>query len=228
MGINLDKVKEAMENYIGSEEHKKAIKKMEHDKFLKKRNIERIHNMSVEERSNFIEKVYNKYRSNEYIERELKAGYYEARNSLYDVILDYGVIYGKLSSYNLNEHFPEEQYDIDGKFIVGIMYGQGSYVYVIPIEENEVVPHIISNDEVEVYKPNGELLIKTDSELMFDDIRVQIAEKHLSGYYIIFKGEKREIKQNGYVEFPKGLFNKSLILLSTLIRLRGKENITQK
>ncbi len=219
MALDIDEVKKQMEAYIGSEEHKKALDRIQHLDRLKQRNVEKIRQMSIEERCVFIQKVYDKYTSDEYRDKELKLGYYEARNPLYDIIFDYAVQYGKPSMYDMNDYFPEEQYDIDGEFIVGEIYGQGSFIFVKPIADDEIIPHYIKENEITIYKPNGEKVITTDNVLIFNDIRLQIKNKGLSGYYIIFKNKKYEIKINGKItSWPNGLFDTETHQLANLIR----------
>ena len=221
--MEINEVQKRMEEYIGSEKHKKALLKMEHNDNLRKRNIEKIHQMSVEERCAFIQKVYDKYTSNEYRNKELKLGYYESRCPLYDIIFEYAVQYGKMSLYDINNHFPEEQYEIDGKFIVGEMYGQDSFIYVKPIKNDEVIPHIIKEKEVTIYNSDNKKVITTDNELIFNDICVQIMRKKLSGYYIIFENKKYEIDMNGNViGYPNTLFNINKNQLSDLVKGRLK------
>ncbi len=217
--MNLDEIEKQVEAYIGSEQHKKDLKKMQHLDNLLKRNNERLHQMSVEERCAFIQKVYDKYTSDEYRDKELKLGHYEVRIPLYDVIFDYAIDYGKPSMYELNDYFSEEQYDIDGKFIVGKVFGQGSFIYIKPITDNEIIPHIIKENKVTVYKPDGKKLITTDNVLIFNDIRLQIKQKGLSGYYIIFEDKKYEINTNGMIlSWPNGLFDTETHQLTKLIR----------
>lgn len=54
----------------------------------------------------------------------------------------------------------------------------------------------------------GILLGKIESYLSLNDIRLQIVEKKLEGYYIVFRGEKIHINKSGSLEkWPKGLFD---------------------
>lgn len=217
--MKLDELEKQVEAYIGSEQHKKDLEKMQHLDNLLKRNNERLHQMSVEDRCAFIQKVYNKYASDKYHDKELKLDHYEVRNPLYDVIFNYAIDYGKPSMYEINGYFSEEQYDIDGKFIVGEVFGQGSFIYIKPIADNEIIPHIIKENKVTVYKPDGKELITTDNVLIFNDIRLQIKQKELNGYYIIFEDKKYEININGMIpSWPNGLFDTETHQLTKLIR----------
>lgn len=219
MSLDIDFIKKKMEEYIGSEEHMKYCSKMKHRKKLEKRNIENIHNMSIEDRCAFIQKVYDKYTSQTYKDRELKAGYYEQRCSLYDVIFEYAIVYGKPSLYKMNGYFTEEQYDIDGKFVIGLINGQGSSMYITPISNEDIIPHDIKNFEISIHYPNDELLIYTDNTLVFNDIRLQIKNKKLTGFYVIFNDKKYEINSDGTINnWPKGLFDIEIHQLANLIK----------
>lgn len=85
-----------------------------------------------------------------------------------------------------------------------------------------VVVQNIQNKTVKVYTPSDELLVETNSELIFNDIRLQIAEQNLEGYYIEFEDEKINILSNGKMErWPDGLFDISIIQLAKLISING-------
>ena len=54
--------------------------------------------------------------------------------------------------------------------------------------------------------------------LIFEDIRLQISEKQMNGYYVIFHDEKITIDRNGTLEkWPNGLFDKHEDILSKLL-----------
>lgn len=87
--------------------------------------VKYLEDLSVEDRSNLIEKVMRKYESNDYLDKELKKGR-EPRCLLYDVLLDYSAIHGKLLE--ISGYFPEESWEIDGRWIIKVTWGQGSRV----------------------------------------------------------------------------------------------------
>jgi len=63
------------------------------------------------------------------------------------------------------------------------------------------------NEYVEIYDNENNLIIRTNSDLEFNWVRAEIKEKNLKGCYLIFRGEKIEINENGdLVEYPHGLF----------------------
>lgn len=75
----------------------------------------------------------------------------------------------------------------------------------------------LQNPPVKIYNPDGTQLCETDNELIFNDIRIQIKDQKLSGYYLIFEGSKCEINNDGELaEWPKGLFTISTDQLNYL------------
>ena len=110
------------------------------------------------------------------------------------------------------------KYLIDGKFIIECVCGQGSVINVTEIEENEVVARDIKNEYCSIYKPNDELLVCTNNQLVYTDILAQIKEKQVYGYYVKFLGKKIPIDKNGTLkEYPDGLFDKYTELIAKLI-----------
>lgn len=74
---------------------------------------------------------------------------------------------------------------------------------------------------VNLFSPEGESMGFVN-ELQFADVRCQICENNLSGYYIEFNNEKTIITPNGELEnWPAGLFDSAMILFARLFRARG-------
>ena len=74
---------------------------------------------------------------------------------------------------------------------------------------NEVVLREIYNNQVLIFKPDGSLLGATRNELTFNDFRIQVKEKELSGYSISVDGGETKIPvdKDGQLErWPDGLF----------------------
>ena len=84
----------------------------------------------------------------------------------------------------------------------GLIKGQNAYVpmfleelfginFLTPIsssftDENGVeVDLSLKEEEISIYKPNGELLITSSNPLIIDSIRLQIYEKDLKGYTVV-------------------------------------------
>lgn len=77
----------------------------------------------------------------------------------------------------------------------------------------------IKDQMVDIYAPDGTLLGRTDNLLSFTDLRIQIMEAKVYGYYIMFEGQKVYIDENGRLpEWPKGLFDIWDNQLDTLIQ----------
>ena len=74
---------------------------------------------------------------------------------------------------------------------------------------------------VEVFTPDGESLGFVN-EIEFNDIKLQIAEQNLEGYYIMFEDKKINININGEImgQWPVGLFDIQLRQFRDLINAR--------
>lgn len=80
----------------------------------------------------------------------------------------------------------------------------------------------IKEDSCLLYKTiegEGSFLVGViKNELAFLDVRVQIAEQKLSGYYILFKGGRYYINDDGRLpDYPNDLFPSFLSLISKLV-----------
>lgn len=72
---------------------------------------------------------------------------------------------------------------------------------------NKIEIRCIRNKPVRIFNPDGSLLCETDNLLQFNDIRIQIKDQKLEGYYLEFEGEKSIIDSNGGIcNWMKGLF----------------------
>lgn len=70
------------------------------------------------------------------------------------------------------------------------------------IQINKITPPTL-----EIFNPNGELIGEVN-EYEFLDIRVQIREAQVFGYYLVFKGKKVRLDKNGELEeYPIGLLD---------------------
>jgi len=62
---------------------------------------------------------------------------------------------------------------------------------------------------IDLYAPDGRHITVIDTCVEFAWVRLQIAKKHLSGYYICFEGKNYPIEPTGRINnWPKGLFDK--------------------
>jgi hypothetical protein len=67
----------------------------------------------------------------------------------------------------------------------------------------------IKDEPCELYNPDGGFMWTLNSELEFNDVRIQIKNQKLKGYYISFKGQRYEIDSDGRLPIyrPSGLFD---------------------
>lgn len=78
----------------------------------------------------------------------------------------------------------------------------------------------IKPEKVKLYNPNNKYLGLVN-ELEFNEIRIQIAEKQLEGYYIKYKKNKTYINKKGDLEeWPNGLWTKFNEQFGRLHRLK--------
>lgn len=210
---------EGLKKYLESDECKKRLEEEnKRELFLnswKDKWIEKIHSLTVEQRADVIRKCIKKYDSDEYKDKEYKKCRFP-ENTLFYMLDEYAEKYGE--PLYIENDVCISKYLIDGKFIIECVCGQGSVINVKEIEENEIVVRNIKDEYCSIYKPNGELLIHTNDLLIFEDIRLQISEKQMNGYYVIFHDEKITIDRNGTLEkWPNGLFDKHEDILSKLL-----------
>ena len=80
----------------------------------------------------------------------------------------------------------------------------------------KVIVKKIKIPKVDLYSP-GDKHLGFLNEYQFIDVRVQIKENKLSGYYVVFDGRKIKIDKNGELEdYPVGLFDQ---ILNSLLKL---------
>ena len=78
----------------------------------------------------------------------------------------------------------------------------------------------------QLYSPDGKLIGDIVNEYQMDDIRIQIAELDLSGYYFIWKkSETEEVKIDidnlgKLSDFPSGLWDFSMQAFAKLVKIR--------
>lgn len=106
-------------------------------------------------------------------------------------------------------------------FLVVELDGIDYYVYEYSYwDENKEVVHInrITPQTVEVFTPKGRSMGFVN-EYEFNDLRVQIAENKLEGYYVMYNNIKHPIDKNGRIEdWSQGLFDLFETQLSNLFR----------
>lgn len=210
---------EGLKKYLESDECKQRLEEERQRELffnkLKDKWIKKIHSLTVEQRADVIRKCIKKYNSDEYKDKEYKKGRFP-ENTLFYMLDDYAEKYGE--PLYIENDVCISKYLIDGKFIIECVYGQGSVINVTEIEENEIVARDIKNEYCSIYKPNDELLVCTNNQLVYTDILAQIKAKQVYGYYVKFLGKKIPIDKNGTLkEYPDGLFDKYTELIAKLI-----------
>jgi hypothetical protein len=76
-----------------------------------------------------------------------------------------------------------------------------------------------------LYNPKGELIGEVTSELQYNDVRLQIAERGISGYYFRSKDEIIPITNDGVTDRP--LYNGNLDIIKRLLKTQCKRRIDE-
>lgn len=93
------------------------------------------------------------------------------------------------------------------------------------MNDKNIIVYDIQEEYVTIYNPKGEEIVTTNNPLVFDDIRLQIAEKQLEGYYFIHRNNKYPIESDGDIIWSDGLFDKQFILKAKLLNHKFKWKI---
>jgi hypothetical protein len=129
---------EKMQDFLDSSEGEECIKRfgeqLEAKDRQNKRDMERFERMvkhtGLDE---LMDKITHKYNSKTYEDREIKCGFYEPREELNDVVFKYFSEHGEETQVGTNM-FMDTNYRL-GKYLVGLMIGQGSYIKVQTYED---------------------------------------------------------------------------------------------
>ena len=160
------------------------------------RYMDRFFDIPIEKRIEILHKISMKYEGN--------WKKYEKADNIYEFIEKYATKYGQPL---ISDDECIEKYVIEEKFIVKIVCGQGECrCHIKECGDDEIFVKYIKDDIVDVYRPNGELLVSTDNILIFNEILVQINKKSINGYYIVFHGKRYEIDKFGDIANCPGLF----------------------
>lgn len=66
----------------------------------------------------------------------------------------------------------------------------------------------IEESKCELYDSEDNLIGVIDNELTFNDVRAQIKEQQLEGYYIVYKGVRKDIDKDGRIAvWEEGFFD---------------------
>lgn len=129
MGILLDELKSKFTDEL-IEEFAREIK-WKND--LLKMHIDKLHSLSVEDRSIFIEKCIAKYTSDKYKDKEMFKCGREPQCDLYNLLFEYGLVYGKL--WEKDEMFLVGSVIIDDMYGISLYQGQGSFIDVVKLNQ---------------------------------------------------------------------------------------------
>lgn len=105
------------------------IKKIEHVNRIEDKYVDKLHSMSSQERKTLIERVIQKYDSDEYVNKEYRLGR-EPQRSLFDILYKYAVVYGVEIDTENESVFCYGHYIIDNEFVLRIYLGQGCFISV--------------------------------------------------------------------------------------------------
>jgi len=133
-----------MTELMNSEEGKKSRDEFV-NKYIQKENmiasqVERFWNKHKDNLDSIIDKIVFKYNTKEYREREFKIGYYDPRESLYDLLLEVAKVHGKELTEDEYEAKDQEMLmftqhiHILGSYEIELVCGQGCYVHVSKIK----------------------------------------------------------------------------------------------
>lgn len=130
-------------------------------------------------------------------------------NNILEMVLEYSLKYGEplIETKDL-----EKQYLIEGCFVVT----NSLYAIYIDYKPEDIFAKDIEEEQVSILKPSGEILVSTNNQLVINDILIQIKQKKVCGYSILYNGKKYVISSNGHVKgvslFP--LIDKQLKILT--------------
>lgn len=71
---------------------------------------------------------------------------------------------------------------------------------------------------VDIFYPDGTLIVHTNNRLVYDWVRLQIKEKQLIGCYLMFQGQRISLDRNGTEgDYPEGLMDEGTKVLLQLV-----------
>lgn len=129
MGILLDELKSKFTDEL----IKEFAREIKWKNDLLKMRIEKLHSLSVEDRSIFIEKCIAKYTSDKYKDKEMFKCGREPQCDLYNLLFEYGLVYGKL--WEKDEMFLVGSVIIDDMYGISLYQGQGSFIDVVKLNQ---------------------------------------------------------------------------------------------
>lgn len=140
--MNETELNEAFGNFKES-----CIDKIEKEQKRLDRYVKKLKDMPVSLRLKFYDKVYKKYNSDSYIDKEIKLGR-EPMNLLYDIIFEFAV---RNMPY-IGDNDGTSIYLVDDTYIIQMIYGQGSYVKFEKIDKNKLPIEALIKSDLYKYK----------------------------------------------------------------------------
>ena len=118
---------------------------------------------------------------------------------------------------------PEAQSFLDGSCF--ILENKGKVVAIgkghryLKVDGKNIIthtnePHIVINNKLDpvttLYDPNGNAIGKIRNNTAMMDVCAQLVKKRLTGYYVMYKGEKLVIRKDGRIKNPPDGFYDSV------------------
>lgn len=94
------------------------------------------------------------------------------------------------------------------------------------MEVEKIKINYIPDQSCDLYAPDETFIGVIQNEYSFNDIRIQIQQQQLSGYYVVWKELKIEIFGNGRYQCSEGLYDTSLTQLSQIISHQNQSSFT--
>lgn len=105
------------------------------------RYINKLKDMSLNDRLNFYDKVYKKYNSKEYTNKEYYVMGREPMCSLYNVIFEYAMKY-------MPNLYGTNIFVVDNKWTIELIHGQGSYINFKPFDKSKCTIYDLINFDI--------------------------------------------------------------------------------
>lgn len=197
---------EQIKAFLNSPQAEDAIKQyndhIEHCKKINEKYVKKFNDFSKEKKIEILNKLMNKYNSNEYQDRYYNKGQYPTFN-LYDRLEEWCANYNCPKVLQLN---PEDNwigYDIlEGEFLFECLYDFSSNYSLKKCKKGVVIPHDFTEplpSEYHLINNHGKCICVTTSKLTIMDCLNQIRKQKLGGYVLKYEGAEYPIKNNGLI-----------------------------
>lgn len=126
-----DELIKKFQDFAQNDEFWEEIEKRESRRIeFYERYVKKIMSLPKKKREELIQKIINKYDSDEYVKREYRLGY-QPRETLFSIIYYWAANYGQeIENEDENDYFPVERYIVDDNIKVVAIYGQGTKINV--------------------------------------------------------------------------------------------------